>query len=101
SLAVGQPVGGDVQIVLFVKLAAGVELDDALRQTIRQSIKENLTPRHVPAKIIGVRDIPYTRSGKKVELAVTRALAGEAIDNLGALANREAMDEYIKLGANP
>lgn len=92
SLVVGQSWEGDVRVVLLVMLRAGERLDDALAQRIRQRIREGATPRHVPAKIVAVDDIPYTRNGKKVELAVTKLLRGETIENRGALANPESLD---------
>ena len=98
SLAVGRPIAGDVEIILFVKLAENQALNEELVSLIKGTIRKNLTPRHVPARVIDVKDIPYTRSGKKVEVAVIRALSGDRIENLGALANPECMDEYIQLG---
>ncbi len=92
SLVVGQPWEGDVRVVLLVLLRSGQTLDDDLAERIRQHIREGATPRHVPAKIVAVDDIPYTRNGKKVELAVTRLLRGETIENRGALANPESLD---------
>jgi acetoacetyl-CoA synthetase len=99
SLAIGHRVDGDVEIILFVKLATGYELDEALSRRIRDGIRRNLTQRHVPARIIPVRDIPYTRSGKKVELAVTKAIHGETIANISALANPAALDEYREIAS--
>ncbi|MEN9836263.1 MAG: acetoacetyl CoA synthetase [Pseudomonadota bacterium] len=94
SIAVAHRQGGDEAIVLFVKLAPGVALDDHLQKEIKRTLRERLTPRHVPRQIIRVADIPYTRSGKKVELAVTQAIHGEPVTNLAALANPEAMAEF-------
>ena len=94
SIAVAHRQGGDESIVLFVKLAPGVILDEALQKAIKRTLRERLTPRHVPRQIISVADIPYTRSGKKVELAVTQAIHGEPIANLAALANPEAIAEF-------
>jgi acetoacetyl-CoA synthetase len=84
----------DVRVVLFVKLEEGVTLDDALEERIRQTIRANTTPRHVPAKILQVTDIPRTRSGKIVELAVSDVVHGRDVRNLEALANPEALAEY-------
>jgi acetoacetyl-CoA synthetase len=96
SIAVGERDGaGDTHIVLFVKMRPGQILDAALVQKIRTTLRANLTPRHVPKSIVAVRDVPYTRSGKKVELAVTQAIHGEPIANLAALANAECMEEYV------
>jgi len=84
----------DVRVVLFVKLDEGVTLDDALAERIRQRIRANTTPRHVPAKILQVTDIPRTRSGKIVELAVSDVVHGRDVLNIEALANPEALAEY-------
>ncbi len=97
SLVVGQDFEGDVRVVLFVKLRAGQVLDDALIARIKSSVRKHATPRHVPAKVLQVADIPYTISGKKVELAVRQILAGEAVQNRDALANPEALDLYRDL----
>ncbi|WP_394171699.1 acetoacetate--CoA ligase [Saccharospirillum alexandrii] len=94
SLVVGQAVDGDVKVILFVQLPEGQQLDKALIGRIRQRIRENTTPRHVPADIVQVPAIPYTRSGKKVELAVTQILRGEEPANLTALANPESLQAY-------
>ncbi|MEB0046658.1 MULTISPECIES: acetoacetate--CoA ligase [unclassified Pseudomonas] len=96
SVAIGQPWQDDVRVVLFVKLRDGVELDEALRQQIRQVIRANTTPRHVPAKILAVTDIPRTISGKIVELAVRNAVQGHAVKNTDALANPEALEQFRK-----
>lgn len=94
SLAIGQRWQDDVRVVLFVRLNDGVELDDALEQQIRQVIRANTTPRHVPAKILAVTDIPRTISGKIVELAVRNVVHGEAVKNTDALANPEALEQF-------
>src|SRR5260221_14432430 len=75
-MAVCQEWDDDVRIVLFVKLRGGLELDDALRDKIRETIRRNLTPRHVPSKVIQVPDIPRTRNGKLMELAVRTLIPG-------------------------
>ncbi len=72
----------------------GLTLDDALAERIRQTVRENTTPRHVPAKIVQVTDIPRTRSGKIVELAVCDVVHGRDVRNVEALANPEALAEY-------
>ena len=93
SLVVGRPVDGDVEIVLLLVPAAGHTLDDKLEKNLKTRIREGASPRHVPKHMIEVPDIPYTRSGKKVELAVARLLSGSAkADNRDALANPEALD---------
>jgi acetoacetyl-CoA synthetase len=96
SLCVGRPSLGDVDVVLFVKLKAGEELTLERKKLIKEKIKSNTTPRHVPKEIHVVSDIPYTRSGKKVELAVARILSGKAVTNLEALSNPECLAEYRK-----
>jgi acetoacetyl-CoA synthetase len=77
-----------------VKLNDGVVLDDAFTNTIKTTIRQNTTPRHVPAKIIAVEDIPYTISGKKVELAVRKIIHSREVKNKDALANPEALLQY-------
>jgi len=94
ALVVGQDWDGDVRVVLFVKLASGVRLDDARVAEIRQRIRTHATPRHVPARVLAVPDIPRTRSGKIVELAVREVLHGRPVKNLEALANPEALDHF-------
>ncbi len=97
SIAVGQRWQGDVRIILFVKLQAGFTLDEALITQIKQRIRDNTTPRHVPDKVIAVDDIPRTRSGKIVELAVRNVIHNEAVTNLSAIANPEALDYFKRL----
>ncbi|MCG8369554.1 MAG: acetoacetate--CoA ligase [Proteobacteria bacterium] len=94
SIAIGQHWGDDVRVVLFVVLRDGVTLDDGLRQCIRAAIRENTTPRHVPAKIIDVPEIPRTKSGKIVELAVRSVVHGEPVKNTEALANPDALSHF-------
>ena len=95
SIVIGQdwPPGnrGDVRVVLFVRLRDGMTLDDALVEKIKQTIRLNTTPRHVPAKVLQVSDIPRTKSGKIVELAVRNVVHGEPVKNVEALANAEAL----------
>ncbi|MGD8685977.1 MAG: acetoacetate--CoA ligase [Syntrophobacterales bacterium] len=97
SLVVGQDWDDDVRIVLFVKLREDVKLDDQLVDRIKTTIRKNCTPRHVPAKCIEVADIPYTISGKKVELAVQNVVHGREVKNRDALANPEALECYVDL----
>ena len=97
SLVIGQQWKGDVRVVLFVRLREGEELDDALRARICSEIRQNTTPRHVPAKVIQVEDIPRTKSGKIVELAVRKIGHGEPVLNREALVNPEALDLFAKL----
>ena len=94
SVAIGQQWQDDVRVVLFVRLQDGVTLDDHLQQQIRQVIRANTTPRHVPAKIVAVTDIPRTISGKVVELAVRNVVHGEVVKNTDALANPEALEQF-------
>jgi acetoacetyl-CoA synthetase len=97
SIVIGQGWGDDVRVVLFVVLRDGLTLDDGLRDEIRRVIRENTTPRHVPAKIIQVSDIPRTISGKIVELAVRNVVHGREVKNTDALANPEALALYRDL----
>ncbi len=94
SVVIGQPWDSDTRIVLFVKMAAGYLLDDDLQARIRDRIRAEVTPRHVPAVIATVTDIPRTRSGKITELAVRDVVTGKAIQNLEALDNPEALDQF-------
>ncbi len=94
SIAVGQEWQGDVRVVLFVRLRPGVQLDDALAKRIRDTIRANTTPRHVPARIIAVPDIPRTISGKIVELAVRNVIHGRPVRNTDALANPDALEHF-------
>ena len=97
ALVIGQDWRGDVRVVLFVRLRAGVALDADLVERIEREIRRGCTPRHVPAKVIAVPDIPRTKSGKIVELAVRDAVHGRPIKNKEALANPEALDFYANL----
>jgi len=85
---------GDVRIVLFVRLASGVELTPALEDAIRSQIRRNTTPHHVPKKILQVRDLPRTISGKITELAVRDVIHGRPVKNVHALANPEALEQF-------
>ena len=96
SLVIGQEWQGDVRVVLFVKLRDGAALSEELAASIRRRIRENTTPRHVPAKILQVVDIPRTKSGKIVELAVREVVHGRPVKNLEALANPEALEHFKK-----
>ena len=97
SVCVGQHWQGDTRIVLFIVLREGFELDSTLIAKIKQRIRENTTPRHVPKKIIAIPDIPRTRSGKTAELAVREVIHGRAISNTTALENPESLDFYREL----
>jgi acetoacetyl-CoA synthetase len=91
SLVFGQDFDGDSRVILLVRLANGAVLDDALRTDIRARIRTGCTPRHVPAKIVAVNDLPRTRSNKLVELAVADAVNGRPVRNTEGLANPEAL----------
>ena len=97
SLVVGQDWKGDVRVILFAKMAEGHELTEELKNRIRQTLRANASPRHVPAKIIAVPDIPYTLNMKKVELAVKKAIQGQVILNKDALRNPEVLDFYANI----
>ncbi|MCE5232027.1 MAG: acetoacetate--CoA ligase [Mizugakiibacter sp.] len=97
SIAVGQKWEGDERVVLFVRLRDGLTLDDGLREKIRQQIRANTTPRHVPAKILQVADIPRTISGKISEIAVRDTIHGKVVKNTDALANPQALTHYRAL----
>jgi len=97
ALAVGQDWDKDVRVVLFVRLKPGVTLDDGLRSKIRNTIRANTTPRHVPAKVIAVPDFPRTLSGKLTELAVRNVIHGLPVKNVDALANPQALEHFRDL----
>jgi acetoacetyl-CoA synthetase len=94
SLVIAQKWDTDERIVLFVRLRDGLELSDEMRERIRQQIRDNATPRHVPARIVQVAEIPRTKSGKIVELAVRDVVHGRAVKNEEALANPEALEHF-------
>lgn len=97
SLVIGQRWQNDVRVVLFTRMQPGYSLDETLIDQIKRHVRTECTPRHVPAKIIAVDDIPRTRSGKIVELAVGKVVHGEPVDNVEALANPEALELYKHL----
>ena len=97
SLVIGQRWNGDTRVVLFVRLRDNICLDADLQKKIRTVIRENASPRHVPAKVIQVQDIPRTKNGKITEVAVRKVVHGESIDNLEALDNPEALKLYQNL----
>jgi acetoacetyl-CoA synthetase len=94
SIVIGQDWEKDVRVVLFVRLRDGLKLDEPLIRKIRETIRANTTPRHVPAVIVQVPDIPRTKSNKIVELAVRAVVHGQAVKNLEALANPEALEHF-------
>ena len=97
SLAIGQNWQGDQRVLLFVRLAEGYDLTADLETKIKKSLREKASPRHVPARIFAVPDIPYTTSMKKVESAITNIIHGRPVTNRGALSNPESLDYYEKL----
>ena len=97
ALCIGQDFDGDVRVVLFVRLAEGAALDEALVKKVKLAIREGASPRHVPAKVVAVTDIPRTKSGKIVELAVREVVHGRPVKNKEALANPEALELYADL----
>jgi acetoacetyl-CoA synthetase len=99
SLAIGQEWHGDQRIILFVKLAQGHTLTDELRGNVRKRLRENVSPRHVPARILETPDIPYTLNMKKVEMAVTNIIHGRPVTNRDALVNPESLDFYRSVRA--
>jgi len=94
SLAIGQEWKGDQRIILFVKLTEGCNLTDELKDKVKKTLRENASPRHVPAKIIEVPQIPYTLNMKKVEVAVTNIVHGRLVLNRDALVNPQSLDYY-------
>jgi len=100
SLAIGQDWKGDQRVLLFVKLAQGHDLTDELQKRVRTILRDKASPRHVPARIIEVPDIPYTLNMKKVESAVTNILHGRPVTNRDALSNPESLDYYESILPN-
>ena len=94
GIAVGQEWDGDVRVVLFLRIQTGHQLNDALRERLRKTIREGASPRHVPEKILQVAEIPRTRSGKIVEIAVRDIVHGRDVTNTDALANPEALEHF-------
>ncbi len=94
SVVIGQTWKNDIRVVLFLKIKPGHNLDEALEKRIRDTIRKNASPRHVPAKILSVPDIPYTLNMKKVELAVKKTVEGKPVQNKDALLNPESLDFY-------
>jgi len=97
SVVVGQNWNNDVRVVLFVKLAEGCELTRELEDKIKQTLRTNASPRHVPHKILTTPAVPYTLNMKKVELAVKKMIEGQPVLNRDALGNPEALDYYADL----
>jgi acetoacetyl-CoA synthetase len=97
SIAVGQDWQGDVRVILFVRLKDNATLTDELRDRIKKTIRNGTSPRHVPAKVIAVTDIPRTKSNKITELAVRDMIHGRKVKNVEALMNPEALELYRDL----
>jgi len=97
SLVIGQPWQNDERIILFLKLKDQITLTNNLIMKVNKSIRESCTPRHIPAKIIAVKDIPYTINGKKVELAVKQVIQNQIVKNKDALVNPESLDYYKEI----
>lgn len=97
SIVVGQQYESDTRVVLFIVLKNGIELTEELISKIKSNIRKGATPRHVPAIVRQVQDVPVTLSGKKVELAVTKIVNGEEVKNRSALANPDCLVEYLGL----
>jgi acetoacetyl-CoA synthetase len=97
SLAIGQSWQDDQRIILFVRPAQGFSVTEGLREKIKQRLRRDASPRHVPALIAEVTDIPYTFSGKKVESAVTNLVNGEPVLNRDALRNPESLDAFEEM----
>jgi acetoacetyl-CoA synthetase len=97
SLAIGQNWQGDQRLVLFVKMSKGCQLTESLIKSIRTALRDNASPRHVPAKIIEVPDIPYTFNGKKVEGAVSNIIHGRSVTNKDALINPQSLDFFLNM----
>ena len=96
-VVVGQNWKNDVRVILFVKMSAGMKLTEDLKQKVKHDIRANASPRHVPAKIVEVPDIPYTLNMKKVELAVKKIIEGLPVLNKDALRNPEALEFYANI----
>jgi acetoacetyl-CoA synthetase len=97
SIVIGQDWDSDVRVVLFVVLGDGHSLDDKLVNKIRQTVREKCTPRHMPAKVVQVAEIPRTKSGKIVELAVREVVHNREVKNIQSLANPQALEYYRDL----
>ena len=95
-MAVEQKYNNDTIILLFVKLKDNIQLDESFIKIIKDRIKSNLSPKHIPAKIIDVLDIPKTKSGKIVELTIKKIVNNEKIYNLNSIANPECLEEFRK-----
>ena len=99
SLAIGQDLEEDQRVILFVQCKEGYTLDEALIKKIKTALRTKASPRHVPALLLQVSDIPRTHNGKKVESAVTNIMNGRDVTNRDALANPDSLEEYIRIKA--
>jgi acetoacetyl-CoA synthetase len=99
SIAVSRRVEGDEKVVLFVQLEPDCLLDEELQNQIKQTLRAQCSPRHVPAEIYSLSEIPKTKSGKLVELAVKQVLHGDVVQNKGAIANPWVLDEVVQYQA--
>jgi acetoacetyl-CoA synthetase len=97
SLVIGQPWGDDERIILFIKLNENVLMDESLKNNIKNNIRQKCTPRHIPAKIIPIEDIPYTLNGKKVEIAIKNIIQNLPIKNKDSLSNPSSLEFYKNL----
>ena len=97
SIVVGQKWKHDERIILFVKLEDNMKINDEMKKNINNEIKKNCSPKHLPKKIVQIEDIPYTLSGKKVELAVKKIINGNKVDNKDALINPESLQFFENL----
>lgn len=97
SIAVGKDVERNEQIWLFVQLQQGVDLNETLLATIKSKLKSSCSPRHVPSQTFAISDVPKTRSGKLVELAVKQVVNGKPVENIGAIANADVLDEIKRV----
>ena len=94
SIAIGQSWDNDIRIILFIVLNKGYNLNDEIKNKIKNAIRTNASPRHVPSKIISISEIPKTKNGKLVEMAVKQSVEGEEIKNLEALANPKSLNQF-------
>ena len=94
SIAIGQSWNNDIRIILFIVLNEGYNLTEEIKDKIKKKIRINASPRHVPTKIISILEIPKTKNGKLVELAVKQTIEGETIKNLEALANPDSLKQF-------
>jgi len=97
SIVVGQTWDNDIRIILFIVLNSNYEFNEELLIKLKKKIRKNVSPRHVPDKVIPINDIPRTKNGKIVELAVKNILEGNVIKNKEALANPEVLEQYKNL----